>query len=90
MLRFRPGQKVRIKPDPGIPAYLSDFIGKTTTVLTHPIPFPHDKLTLGYGISFRFEGTHLIASGEVLEPLYDGDCPSTWDECLWKPKEVTK
>ena len=27
---------------------------------------------------------------ESLKPIYDGDQPSTWEECAWRPKELEK
>lgn len=32
------------------------------------------------------DGTGIAASAQYLEPIYDGDQPSSWSKCEWRPK----
>lgn len=44
--------------------------------------FEHNGNSNYYGLDCRPD----YAFAEVcLKPLNDGDCPSTWDECAWRP-----
>lgn len=27
---------------------------------------------------------------QILEPVYDGDVPSAWADCAWRPREMVK
>ena len=41
----------------------------------------------GGGPWWRVDGIYKVAES-VLRPLYDGNDPATWDDCVWQPKEL--
>jgi hypothetical protein len=89
MDKFKVGQRVRI-----IKATLrKDLIGQIVHI-TGPkriYHYPHTNEDLpAYPVDVApKDGYNLVAFEEsYLEPVYDGDEKSSWDECAWKPLNV--
>lgn len=80
-MKFKVGDRVRVIKAPNYPKY----VGMVTTVvrvqLGHKSPYVLDLEPVA---GFR----EVIASARNLAPIYDGDAPSTWAKCVWKPAGV--
>jgi hypothetical protein len=44
----------------------------------------------GYRVDYIKDNNYFAPREDALEPIYDGDEKSSWSECAWKPKELTK
>ena len=70
-------------------------IGTHGTILTVDYYFKwvnFEPRSLQYGYKVKFDGFdgHFGNLEDDLEPIYDGDQASSWEECAWKPKELEK
>ena len=83
--KYRIGQKVEVLDGgEGMTAVVADarkYIGLVAVITAHrarPIYNWYDLEGTDPDVDFR---------EDILKPINDGDCPSTWSECLWKPNE---
>ena len=86
MDKFRVGQKVRYK---GLIINYANN-GKVTEVTEprHLAISPAGEEVFVYSVGERDEeGLFYGVFEENLEPVYDGDEKSSWNECAWKPDE---
>lgn len=92
MDKYHVGQKVRVVGLPG-PVY-SQFNGTVAFIvsLREPTTRRHRAIN-AYRLSTTKvvdgETRYLRVEEHELEPVYDGDQPSTWAESAWKPKSLT-
>ena len=46
------------------------------------------KPHLNFGRTDWFVGEGIVVMEAVLRPLYDGNEKTSWEDCIWQPKEL--
>lgn len=62
--------------------------GEITTICSGPVPMgianrPKYRILLAPS-----NGAEWYADEACLKPIYDGDEPAVWTDCVWQPKEA--
>jgi hypothetical protein len=88
MPKFRVGQKVQVISEASpIPPWL--FWVRGNVFCVEQIR-QTDRFGQWYGLDHVTPLGRIVALEEILRPVNDGDSPSTWDQCAWRPNPAFK